>query len=67
MTEDWKVNLRQRQQLLGQYHAACDAVHAITGRTDQSYHQIAEFYPDHDAVKALREAEKRLDEFDAKA
>ena len=56
--------LRQRAALEGAYYAACDAVHQITGRSDQSVHQISAIHSDHDAVAAWREAKEKLDAFD---
>jgi hypothetical protein len=49
-----------RQQLVGQLHAAADAVHRLTGRTDQHLDEIVALYPHHEAVKALEAARAAL-------
>ena len=51
---------KKRQELQGAVHAASDAVHRITGRTDQTLLQLSELYPTHPAVLALAKAQQVL-------
>lgn len=52
--------VKSRAELEGAVHAASDALHRLTGRTDQSLQQIAALYPDHAVTVAWRKA---TDEF----
>ena len=59
-----KERLEARQKIIGRLHAAEDAVHRITGRTDQTPRQIAEAHKDHKDVIAWSVTMKELADFD---
>ena len=56
--------LQKRAALEGALHRASDAVHQICGRTDMSLADHVRDYPQHNAVKAWREARDALKKFD---
>ena len=64
--EEWKKQLHDRLHLVQALQVASDAVHAITGNTNQTVHDICSLYPDRVEVKAFRAAQHNLDEFDVK-
>ena len=60
LSEKEKDHLKRRNELIGIVHAATDAVHRITGRTDQTPADIVALFPDHPDVKAFLAAQERL-------
>jgi hypothetical protein len=59
--------LKDRQAILGRVQFAEDAVHQVTGRSDQSVYDIVRANPKHDAVISWNKAMKELSDFDAES
>ena len=52
ISEEERRHIQQRAALEGAVHAASDALHQVTGRTDQTLHDIMAENPDHPAAVA---------------
>ena len=59
--------LKDRQAIIGRVQFAEDALHHVTGRSDQSAYDVAKANPKHDAVIAWNKAMKELSDFDVES